>query len=89
MVKNNPLISFQYAFYNYLYYIKVSERYSYRKIFGRIAPVLLKESPCKFSKLDSKRGESHFQWRYAHGYNIVTGKSARENIKEKFDSRCF
>ena len=41
--KNNQLISLQYGFYNFLYPIQVSERYSYRKIFGRSAWVLLKE----------------------------------------------
>lgn len=58
--KNNPLISLQYGFYNSLYSIKVSERYSYREIFGRIASVLLKESHANSLSLTQREVKAIF-----------------------------
>lgn len=47
-LKNNSLISLECDFYNFLYSIEVMERYSYKKVFSRIALVSLNDSHANF-----------------------------------------
>lgn len=89
MVKKNPLISLQYGFYNFLYPIQVSERYSYRKIFGRSASVLLKEPHANSLSLTQREVKLIFNGVTLMVTSTVTAKSAKETIKEEFDTRCF
>lgn len=53
-LKNNSLISLEYDFYNFLYSIEVEERYSYKKVFCRIALVPLNDSHANFLSLTQK-----------------------------------
>ena len=83
-LKNNSLISLEYDFYNFLYSIKVRERYSYKKVFCRIALVPSNDSHANSFSSDSERSLRHFQSRICSWLHMGdSAKSSRKNIRRK------
>lgn len=67
-LKNNSLISLEYDFYDFLYSIDVKGRYSYKKVFCRIALVPLKDSHANSFSSTQKEATDIFNQEYALGY---------------------